>query len=261
MRLAMKKENSDPIASSIIFQFLLAGITFLFALTQGYSLPPLSLLPVFLASGMLYAVGTIAYFFALKTVEASESSILSSAGIIATILASFLFLHDRLTILQLFGVFLILCSVVIIHAKKHMVRLPKGAWLVLAGTGTYGCAVVIDSYIIKRYDAVSFLPLISFIPGMLILLIYFKRIPSILKEIRQIDTNLVIFISLYALQAITFYLALQHGALVSQASAVARASIILTVLFATIFLKESKHIGRKCIAAILTTIGVLLVTT
>ncbi len=259
-KLSMKKESSDPVASSIVFQFLLGFITLIYGFIHGLHTPSVSLLPFFLLSGILYATGTLSFFKAYKSIEASEATVLGGAGVVFTIAASFIFLRDKLTLLQLLGVFLILVSVVIISITRQKFKLNTGAGLALLGAGSYGLAVVSDSFIIRHYDAVSYLSLICFIPGILIYLLYVKRTLVILQEIRHIDRNLIFFTFLYSIQAITFYVSLSLGALVSQISSISRASIVLTVILATIYLKEKKHIGRKIIAAILTTIGVLLVT-
>lgn len=259
-KLSMKKDTSDPVSSSIVFQFLLAAITLVYALIHGLRLPAPSLLPFFLMSGVLYAVGTLAYFNAYKYIGASEITILGGAGVIITIVASFVFLKDTLTPVQLLGVLSILSAIIIVNLTKQQLKLNKGSWLTLLGTGAYGLAIVVDSYVVKRYDAVSYLPLACVAPGTIIYLLYMKRTRAIVQAIRHIDKNLIIFTFLYSIQAITFYMALSLGALVSQISSISKASIILTVILATIFLKETKHIPRKIIAAILTTIGVLLVT-
>ncbi len=259
-KLSMRKEESNPVASAIVFQFLLGSSTLVFALINGYHFPPLWLLPFFLLSGALYAIGTVSYFHAYKYIGASEVSILGGAGVIMTIIASFIFLHDQLTFFQLFGVFLILAAIVTVNITRKKMKLNTGAWLALVGTGTYGLAVVSDSYIIRHYDAVSFLPLACFMPGIIILLFHLKQTPSLVRAARHIDRNLIIFTGFYTIQAITFYLSLQSGALVSQISTISRASIILTVILATLFLNERKHVWRKVTAAILTTIGVLLVS-
>lgn len=259
-KLSMKEDTSDPIASSIVFQFLLGFITLLYAFVHGLHIPPLGLLPFFLMSGTLYAIGTIAYFTAYKYIGASEVTILGGAGVIMTIIASFIFLKDTLSPIQLFGVLCILSAVVIVSITRQKIKLNNGAWLALLGTSAYGLAVVVDSYIVKQYDAVSYLSLICFVPGALIYLLYSRRTPAIIQAIRHIDKNLLIYTFLYSIQAITFYVALSVGALVSEISTISRASIILTVILATVFLKESKHLPRKILAAILTTVGVLLVT-
>lgn len=259
-RVAMKNEQNDAVISSIIFQYLSTIITFTYALTRGYTLPPIPLLPYFFISGALYAAGTLAFFRAMQTIEASESAILTGSGVIVTIVASFVFLGDRLRPEQLFGAFLILASVVIINFSRHILRMKQGSWLALLGTALYGLAVVSDTYIINHYNAVSFLPLICFISGTLLLFSHLKKTRALISGIRHIDKNLIIFIALYSVQSISFYMALERGALVSQMSTIARASIVLTVLLGAIFLKERDRMPKKIIGAILTTIGVLLVT-
>lgn len=256
----MKKEESDPIIASIIFQFLLTFFGALFALFTGFHLPSLSLLPYFLLSGVLYAGGTLAFFKSIKLIEASEMTVLGGSGVLFTILISFIFIHERLSPLQFFGAFLIFCAVVLINYNKKTFRLNTGAWLAILGAACYGIAVVADTYIVKRYDAVSFLPLASFTPGLVISLWYIRKVPATIRSLKHIDRNLLIYSFLYAIQGVTFYLALQYGALVSQMSTISRASIILTVVLAAIFLKETKHVWRKIFAALLTTAGVLLVT-
>lgn len=258
-KVAMKDQKSDPIVSAIAFQFILGFIVSLFALAKGFQLPDNSLIPYFLASGALYGVGTVCFFKAIKIIEASEMTILGGSGVIVTILASMIFLEDKLSPLQLFGTGLILCAVVLISWEKKSLKVNSGTWLALAGTSSYGLAVVFDTFIIRSYSAVWFLPLASFGPGILMTLWYYRRIKSIVGYVRQINKNLIIYSVLYAVQAVTFYVALENGALVGQISSISRASIVLTVILAAVVLRETKHVGKKIVGAVLTTIGVLLV--
>lgn len=258
-KVAMKDQKSDPVVSAIAFQFILGFIVSLFALAKGFQLPDSSLIPFFLASGVLYGVGTVCFFKAIKIIEASEMTILGGSGVIVTILASMIFLGDKLSPLQLFGTGLILCAVVLISWKKKSLKVNSGTWLALAGTSSYGLAVVFDTFIIRSYSAVWFLPIASFGPGILMTLWYYRKIASIVGYVKQINKNLIIYSVLYAVQAVAFYVALENGALVGQLSSIARASIVLTVILAAVVLRETKHIGKKIVGAVLTTIGVLLV--
>lgn len=259
-KLSMKNKDSDPILVAILFQFLLTIFGAVFAIIKGFHLPSVYLIPYFLISGVLYAGGTVAFFQSIKRIEASEMTVLAGSGVLFTILTSFLFIHEQLTSVQLIGAILILSAVILINYNRKTFRLNTGAWLAILGAALYGTAVVADTYIIKRYDAISFLPLASFTPGLIISLWYVRKVPTALRSLMHIDKNLLIFSFLYTVQGAAFYLALENGALVSQMSTVSRASIILTVILSAIFLKERKHVWRKIIAAILTTIGVLLVS-
>ncbi len=255
----MKDQKSDPVVSAIAFQFILGLIVSLFALVKGFRLPDSSLIPFFLASGVLYGVGTVCFFKAIKIIEASEMTILGGSGVIITILTSMIFLGDKLSPIQLFGTGLILSAIILISWEKKSLKINNGMWLALAGTSTYGLAVVFDSFIIRSYSAVWFLPLASFGPGILMTLWYFRRIKSIVGYIKQINRNLLVYSVFYAVQAIAFYVALENGALVGQLSSIGRSSIVLTVVLAALVLRETKHVGKKIVGAILTTIGVLLV--
>lgn len=257
---AMNNDTSDPVASSIVFQFLLGCITLAYAMFRGFHVPDIHFLPFFLISGILYAAGTIAFFHAYKLIEASEIGILSGFGSVMAIIGAYIFLHNVLSPYQFVGAALVIFAVVIINLTKSKLKLNNGAWLTILGTSSYGLANVCDAYIVKSFDAVSYLAIMCFIPGVLIYLRYSTRTKAIVRAVKHIDRNLFIFTVLYAVQAVAFYMALSSGALVAQLNVIIRASIILTVVLATVFLKEHDRLPRKIVAAILTTIGVLLVS-
>ena len=129
----------------------------------------------------------------------------------------------------------------------------------LLGTSCYGLALVFDGYNLKFYDAISYLPIISFLPGFMLLLSFPRHIPKLVNDIRRINIHLVIYSLLYVTSAVTFFLPIQNGALVSQMTSVGRVSIILTVILAMIFLKERSHLAKKFVGALLATLGILLI--
>lgn len=128
-KLAMKEDASDAVISSIIFQFLLSGFSAIVALFMGFHLPPLSFWPFLLSAALLYALGTLFNFRAIKIIEASEMSILSGAGVIITIIISFFFLHERLTITQLTGAALVLLAILLVKYERHTFKVNKGVGL------------------------------------------------------------------------------------------------------------------------------------
>jgi uncharacterized membrane protein len=69
---------------------------------------------------------------------------------------------------------------------------------------------------------------------------------------------MAIFCFFYSIQAVTYYLAYQSGALLSQLSPVTKLSTVVTVLLGIIFLKERDNLPRKIIATILATAGGIL---
>lgn len=187
-------------------------------------------------------------------------SIITGVGAIVTIIMSMIFLHDVLTATQLFGAVCIFAAVVIINSKKKKMVINKGMWYALAGSALYGSAVIFDTTIIRAFDAISFIPIGSFGTALVMILAYPKKFPLVVQQLKKVDKNLLIYSVFYAICAISFYLALATGAKVGPVSAVARSAIILTVILSTIFLKERDDIPKKIIGAILTTVGVILVS-
>ncbi|MFC1653486.1 EamA family transporter [Patescibacteria group bacterium] len=259
-RITMKKDSSDPIVSSIIFQFTLAVLSGVFAFIKGFNMPPTELLfPNFLFSGICYGFGTITFFKAMKTIGASEKTILTGFGSLIVILTSFIFLKETLTPKQLLGVLVIILAILVVELKKEKISFSKGAKLALLGTTLYGFAVVNDSFILRSYDAISFMPVMSLIPGLILAASYPKSTLKLFNTLKRTDKNLWIYGFFYSIQGVAYYSAIETGGLVSQINTLFKTEIILTVLLATIFLKERRNLLRKSIGAALASIGVLLI--
>jgi uncharacterized membrane protein len=259
-KIAMREEKSDAIAAAMTFHILTGVCYAIFAFVKGFQIPDISLAPYFLASMALYAVGTVYFFRAIKQIEASEMSIITGTGPVITIVASIIFLKDVLTPGQLLGAACILAAVILINFKKGGVVINQGTWLALFGTACYGTAIIFDTIIIRAFDAVSFIPIGSFGTAILMCAWYPKKIPIVIQSLKKVDKNLFIYSLLYAIAAIGFYLAIEMGALVGQVSSIARCSIVLTVILSSVLLKERQNMSKKIVGAILTTIGVILVS-
>lgn len=255
----MKEEGSDPFAGAIIFQFTLAILTGIFSLSiQSINLPHANLFGYFAFSGFFYALGTLSYFKAIKTVEASESTILASIGSVATLITAYLFLGERLNSQQLIGVLFVISSVIALSAKKGF-KYSRGIMFSVLGTTFYGFAVTNDVYILRSFDALSYTPIMSFLSGLLLLMLKPSSIKSIITTLKKPQIKpLFLYCVFYGIQAITYYAAIESGALASQMAVIYKSEIFITVIFAAIFLNERSNLTRKIIATILATIGVYL---
>jgi uncharacterized membrane protein len=259
-RLAMKEEGSDPVTSTIIYQFLLGALVFPFALSQGFVWPPLaSMWPYFLFSALLYALGSVLFFKAIKLIEASEMIVLGGAGALVTMLCAYLFLGERLVLWQYLGAGLILAAIMLIATQGKKISFSRGAWFAMLATSLFSIAVVSDVLIIRVYDAISFAAMMSILPGIALLFLFPRSVRALPRAIKTINKNLLLYALLYSVGVVTFYGALGMGAMLSQVSVVVRANIILTVLLAAAFLNERSHLWRKIFAAILCMAGVMLI--
>ena len=258
-RLAMKEEESDPVLSSTIFQFLLGLIVFPYAISRGFAFPPLTTLwPLFLFSAVLYAIGSVMFFKSIKLIEASEMIVFSGAGAIVVMICAYFFLSERLFLSQYLGAILVLISILIIahHGKKFVFN--KGALLALLATSFFSIATISDVVIIKSYDSISYAAIMSLFPGIILCLLYPKKMLGLPKAIKNINKNLVIYALIYSIGVITFYAALNQTTL-SQVSVISKTNIVLTVVLAAIFIKENDRLWQKILSAVICMIGVMLV--
>lgn len=261
-RQSMKQKASDPLDAAIIFQLLLALFTGIFAFSRGFEFPPPpQTYPFLLLSTLLYAVGSVCIFSAIKSIEASELTIVSGFGSFATLSAAFLFLGERLIPIQILGILCIFSAVYVVQkGKNSKIVLDKGLVFALLGSFLYGIAIISDIFTLRSYDAVSYTCVMSLLPSLVLLGYSFLRRKKIsLSFTSHVDRYLLIYSLLYSVQAVTYYLALERGALISAMSVLFKTVTILTILLSAIFLRERTNMRQKFFALCLTIIGVLLV--
>jgi uncharacterized membrane protein len=260
-RVLLKEENSNPVGYAIVFQLLLGLISLIFALLFNKLIPPPPETSAiqFLFSAVLWATSTIFSFKALKLITAGEATILGSSGAFISITLGIIFLGEALKISTIASAILIFIAILAISTGKLSFSSKRGIVYSLISASVAAVAVVNDTAILKTYEAFSFTALMCLLPGFILLLSFPKESIKIPKMFdRKTLTLMTVFCTLYSIQAITFYLALQNGAPISQLSPLSRASIVLTVILGVIFLKEKSNLGKKFIAAIMVTIGAIL---
>lgn len=260
-RILMQPEKSNPVGYAIVFQFGLGLISLVFTIALGkFSLPSFDRhLLQFILSAFLWAGATTFVFKALKRLSAGEVIILGASSAVVSIILSVIFLGEVLKITTLGGTFLVLLSIWLISTEKFSFVSREGVIFALLSAFCIGVAVVNDAIILKTYEAFSYTTIMSFLPGFILLLFFPRQITKINQLLNRKSLSLMfIFCIFSSIQAITYYLALQNGAPVSQLSPLIKSSIVLTVVLAAIFLKERSNIYRKIIAAFIVTVGAIL---
>jgi len=262
-RVLMKGENSDPISYAIAFQLLVGFISLFFAFMFGkFTLPPFgSLLTIrVIISSFLWAGATVFSFQAMKRLTAGEVTILTTSSSVVSILLGVFFLKEVFSLNIALGALLVFMSIWIVNSKKVSFNSKKGIVFALLSAVCAGVAVVNDSVILRQYEAFSYTAIISFLPAIVLILLFPKKIAEtkILLKAKTLKLMFV-FCLFYSIQAIAYYLAFQNGAPVSQLSPLTKSSIVLTVILGAVFLNERKDLLRKVVASIVVTIGAILV--
>lgn len=260
-RVLMKEDKSDPIGYAIIFQILLGLSSLLFTIIfSKFVFPPVTKMPLyFVLSAFLWTGYTVLSFYALKRLNAGEVTILISSSSLITVSLGILLLHETLRLQSIIALLLVFGALFVVTSEKLSFSSKKGVMLALIAALCSGIAVVSDAIILKSYEAFSFMAFMSFLPGIILFMAFPKRIGKIIPVLNtKFIFTMILFSVIYSIQGIAYYFAFTKGAPISQLAPITRASVVLTVILAAIFLKERSQLTRKIFAAILMTIGVIL---
>lgn len=264
-RTILKRAGVSPIAFTILFQFLVGFLILIFGVFSGANMdvrPNLgTILPNLIASPFLYAFANVLLAKALSKTEASKFTIIFSSRVIFTILTAAIFLNESLNGRQFLGTALVLSSVVLVNLNGKKLELGKPDLLALLSAILFGVGNVNDRYILKFANIYPYMVFDFVAPTLLLLIFYFKEVPQIKKFLEaRFALLLLTLCGIYAVSATTFLSALKFGENVSQISVVNLTSVIITVLLSFIFLKETDGWPKKIAGALLSFIGLILVS-
>jgi drug/metabolite transporter (DMT)-like permease len=261
-RVLMREDESDPITQTIIF-YSLGGILSLCIapLFGGFHYQiSLSQLPLFALIGFFGTLAPVMGFKALKSIGASESSILSSSTRLWVVFGAFLFLHESFSIQKIIGTIIILVGIGVAQWQKEKIILNRGALYALIAALSYAIAEIISFYILRDFDTISFSVFSSFLPVVILSL----TMPGKLKKLTFYKTpsraiNITIVSVIDALATIALYFAYQLGHNASQISPIMGTQTIVSVILAILILKERNNMLHKIIGATIVVLGVMLV--
>ena len=259
-KILMKDETSDTFTYSFVFQIMSALIVGIFAFAYGFVMPPIGEFPInFALTTALYAGATLFLFKAYSDGEASRITILGSSSTLWVIVGAMLFLGESFDLTKTVGVALILLGVILVSLKRESLAFSRGDVFALGSATCYGLAFVNDAFILREANALSYTSIAFLLPGLLMLAVK----PRLVRNLKQflkprVLAKMSVFSLFYSVAAITVYMAYQKGGGAAQLGSISQSVVILTVILAAIFLGERENLAKKSIAAILTTIGVIL---
>lgn len=261
-RTVLKADDSRPIATAIVFQLTISAVLAVIALLTGNFVLP-DLRPIWfnlVLTSILYCVANVAVFTALKTVEASKFTILFATRGLFTIVASSLLLSESLNSVQLIGALCIFAGVVLVNFKSNQLSFSRGDVLGLIGGLMVGLANTNDRFLLGSINFYMFSALGFFLPTIPMMLIYPKELQHLKAFLEpKLFSKMLLLCFFYGAAALTFFLALQLTPNSSQVAAINLTSVIVIVLLAVVFLKESTDLLKKLIGAILSFAGLWLV--
>lgn len=259
-RVLMHRHAFNASAFSSLSQFVVAAVLLPFALVHGMSFAGFgAVLPLIIISSLSFGAGSIVYYKTLRHVEASMFSVLFATSSFWVMAIGVIVLHERLNVLQIIGTVLVFASVVLLIKNLRDFRLDKGVALGLATGLIYGIAVAASAYVGRKVDVPTW-TFVSFVLGGLASLAFMPKAPrSYPSMLRRAYLPMIgLFGLLYAISILCLNYAYRYGPF-SLVSPLRQTGVIVTTVLALAILRDERNnIPRKIAAALLCTIGVVL---
>ncbi len=261
-RTLMKDDKSDPYAQSIVFFGLGGTLALLFSLFHGgfqYQIT-LDQLLLFVPLTICATVGPVLLFKSYQRLDASEIAILQSSQKVWAVLGAFVLLQEPFAVNKILGTLVIVVGVAITLWRRRQFQVNEGVALVLVATLFYAGMDLVSYYIVRDFDAISFIVYVCYLPVVTLLLLR----PQTVKKISYyFKPKYALGVSLLALcdtvGTLCFFFAYQVGRNAAQIVPLGGLITINSVLLAIIFLKEYTNIPNKVIGALVTLVGAVLV--
>lgn len=263
-RFLLKNDENEPISFLIFFQIGVSFVTLALVLiiNHKFILPDLTDLMIYLAiMSVLYGFAGMSMFKSLKTTEASQFSVIFSSRTIFAILGSWLLFGEGLNLTQWTGSLFIIMGVIMVSIKKVSVKFGKGELLALTTSVLIGLANVNDRLLVQHFNPFSYVVVGFFLPTLLIILFNPSKLINLKIYFRwSIFYKMMLMCIISSLSAVTLFASLAITTNSSQLFSINAFSGVLTVILSIIFLNEREFVPRKIFGAILSLIGLLLVS-
>lgn len=257
----MKDEKSDPLAQTVVFYGFVGIFALLISLFRGGFHYRISLtqLPFFLLLTIFATIAPILVFKALKTIEASENSILLSSQRLWLVLGAFIFLHETFSLPRVIGTLIIILGIFIAQQQKRFV-INQGVIFALLAALFYAVGEIISFYILSNFDTASFTVYVSLLPVITILIIKPNTLQKLAFYFQPKYALNILAVSLNDTLATLFlFFAYQAGRNAAQIAPIMATQTIITVLLAILILKERHNLLNKIIGAITAVAGLILI--
>ena len=261
----MKEEGSDPWTYSIVFQFIVGLLVFVYGFTFTEMKLPSDIRPLLLnliLMILLWSASNIFLYSALKRIEASVFTVIFSTRSFFTTLASSLFLREFLLGRQFAGaIFILMGAVLVTLDKKSKLNFDKGILYAFFAAMFFGFANTNDRFLLASFDLFPYVTIAFVLPAIFMVVVK----PSSVHKLKAFTKTslfgkMLLLCLVYALSSITFFGALQVAPNSSQVATISVSSVVLTVFLSIIFLKERENMGRKILGALAAFVGLLLVS-
>lgn len=262
---AQKHKKDHYVTNAVMYLATVVPFGIVWSITQGgFSLDfPVSIWWFFGLAGLLFALGNIAAFKANTKVEASQFAIITRFRVVVIVAASWFFLGDTLTPLQMLGAGIVfgssLFAVYLTRQKKSKSKIGFYTMIAILSAVFMGLAITNEKYILSSVTLATYVVIGWGLQAFFMALFanrQLARVPGLIKD-GSIKTILLLG-GLRTVAGFCFINALQLSGNASLIGSIAALQVILIVIGGYIFLGEKKHGVQKFVAATAAFVGVIL---
>lgn len=161
--------------------------------------------------------------------------------------------------LQLMGFFCVILGIAIASLKSGKIHFEKYDLLALLAGICYGLATTNDRILLGTFKTYPYAFAAFILPSLFSLPFFLKSVAKVKAFLRfPFFLEFIILCTLYAISAITFFMALKESPNSSQVASINLTSIILIVVLSVFLLGEREGVIRKLFGAGLGFIGLSL---
>lgn len=264
---AKKHPRDHFVTNAVMYLATVVPFGIVWSITQsGFSLDfPVSMWWFFGLAGLLFALGNIAAFKANTKVEASQFAIITRFRVIVIVAASWFFLGDTLTPLQILGASIVfgssLFAVWLTRQKKKKNKSRIGFYTMIAVLSAVfmGLAIVNEKYILNSVTLATYVVIGWGLQAFFMTLLANRQLARVPKLISDGSIKTILLLGgLRTVAGFCFINALQLSDNASLIGSIAALQVILVVIGGYIFLNEKKYGVQKFVAASAAFIGVIL---
>jgi drug/metabolite transporter (DMT)-like permease len=247
-------------AYTILWQLSCALLAPLFLPFDRFSISiSAQVLPLFALSVVLWALVDAFLFSAFKYEEASVLSAIFPLNFVFTFVVSLLFFHSMIKLTIIAGFIIIMLASLLIGFYHTRFRLSKGIVFGLLYSFFLGVALGFNSEVVKSFSIPPYMVAAFLFPALANLLIFLRPKGAELRYELKVQWKKIL-LNAAVMDASFFFLlkAFQLGN-IPQVVALSASSTLLTTLTGVVVLKEDKHMALKIFAAVLATLGLILI--
>ncbi len=252
----ISKKSANPRIMGFVYNCCAAMASVVIWIVSGAPLPtnvPPYAIGLLLLSALGYGIFQRGQFYLRKQVEASQLVPVSQMGLIAGFLGSIIILQESVDLKKLMGVIIIICATLIISLNRKL-AINRYALVAIGISSALSLAGVMDKIASPHYPFFFYIMLIWIIPLPFIAFPATSR--DIKAAIKHMGWQTPLLATLNVLSLIFFVRALQLGP-ASSIIPILGTVTVLSVLGGILILGETAYWGRKLLAGVLATIGII----